>query len=750
MVRRLAFPLSILLFFLLITVGGPVANAQSVTVRVDPATQYQTFEGWGTSLCWFAHVLGGAPDTLRTRYANLLFDRTTGLGLNVVRYNIGGGEAPGLHYLQPRAQVPGFEPAQGTYDWTQDANQRWFLQAAMARGADQQEAFSNSPPYWMTNSGSVTGSSNGTSDNLKPAFQGAFADYLATVVQHFQTAWGVTFRSVEPLNEPVAWWWKLGGGQEGCHFDPATQNTMVKALGSALSGKQLLTRVSASDENAIDDAVNSFRALDSSALAVLGKVNTHSYNGSRRVGLWDLAQSAGKSLWMSEYGDGDGSGMTLSEQILADMRTMHPAAWVYWQAIDDSSAPGWGMLYSNLNAPTNYAVTFNKKYYVMANYSKFIRPGYTFIFCDDGQTLAAYSQAMKTLVLVTTNNTATDRSVTYDLSNFQSLPVSAMAYRTSPTENLLSVGNISIASKKLVALAKAHSVTSYLVRNIGYAPTIAVHANDNTTGTGLNQFSYVGTWTYNSAQSGAYQHDEHRSNVPNASYTFAFSGPQALVYASLGPDRGIAAFSIDDGPENEVDLYAAALSNTLVYASPTLPNGGHTLHVRVTGRKHPASKDTIVTADRIDIVAASANPVQGVYTLVNRNSGNVMDVNQASTTPGATVIQWPTNGGANQIWNIGPTDGNWLHFINVNSGLYLDVDRAMTSAGAVTIQWSPYATQSQQWSFTPVGGVYYKIVNRNSGLSLDVNGASLQDGASVIQWYDNGGANQQWALLRQN
>lgn len=755
LLRRLILPL-LVPFFLTLALGwGMVANAQTVTVRVDPTTQYQTFEGWGTSLCWFAHVLGGAPDALRPHYANLLFDRNTGLGLNVVRYNIGGGEAPNLHYLQPRAQIPGFEPTQGTYDWTQDANQRWFLQAAMARGADQLEAFSNSPPYWMTNSGSVTGSSNGSSDNLKPAFQNAFADYLATVVQHFQTDWNVTFRTVEPVNEPNAWWWKLGGGQEGCHFDPATQNVIVKTLGSALASRHLLTRVSASDENSIDDAVNSFRALDSDALSFLGKANTHSYGGSRRVGLWNAAQSAGKSLWMSEYGDGDGSGMTLSEQILADMGTMHPTAWVYWQAIDDSSAPGWGLLYANLNKPTSYAATVNKKYYVMANYSKFIRPGYMFIFANDGQTLAAYSQATKTLALVTTNNTNSDRSVTYDLSGFQSVTGSALAYRTSPAENLLKVGSVPISvsgsSKQFVSVAKANSVTSYLIRNAVYAPAVAVRVNDNTTGIGPNQFAYTGQWTYASALSGAFLHDEHRSNVPDARCSLAFTGTQALVYASTGPDRGIAAMSLDDGPENEIDLYAPpAASNTLVYASPTMPNGSHTLHVRVTGRKHPASKGTIVAADRVDIVAPPSRPTQGVFTLVNRNSGNVMDVNQASTIPGAIVLQWPTNGGANQLWNLGSTDGNWLHLINVNSGLYLDVDRAMTSAGAVTIQWTPYSTLSQQWSLTPVGGLYYKIVNRNSGLSLDVNGASLQDGSSVIQWYDNGGANQQWALLRQN
>lgn len=45
----------------------------------------------------------------------------------------------------------------GTWDWSQDANQRWVLLAARDRGACHFEAFSNSAPYWMTYSGRASG-----------------------------------------------------------------------------------------------------------------------------------------------------------------------------------------------------------------------------------------------------------------------------------------------------------------------------------------------------------------------------------------------------------------------------------------------------------------------------------------------------------------------------------------------------------------------------------------------------------------
>jgi len=46
------------------------------------------------------------------------------------------------------------------------------------------------------------------------------------------------------------------------------------------------------------------------------------------------------------------------------------------------------------------------------------------------------------------------------------------------------------------------------------------------------------------------------------------------------------------------------------------------------------------------------DPAGGGYTLTNRASGLVADVNHASKAPGAAVIQWPANNGANQQWRL--------------------------------------------------------------------------------------------------
>lgn len=128
-----------------------------------------------------------------------------------------------------------------------------------------------------------------------------------------------------------------------------------------------------------------------------------------------------------------------------------------------------------------------------------------------------------------------------------------------------------------------------------------VSVNDRTTGTELNQFNYTGTWS-NGSQSGAYNSDNSWSSAANNSYSVKFNGTQAFIYSAVASGHGIFAVSIDGGAETNVDLYSATRSDQkLVYTSPVLPLGEHTIKVRVTGTKNSSATGTAVVADRIDI-----------------------------------------------------------------------------------------------------------------------------------------------------
>lgn len=493
--RRLHILRCALLWSIALWAAAP-AQAQS-TVAVDLNIKYQTFEGWGTSLAWWANVVGGYPDANRNDYIDKFFDPVHGLGLNIARYNIGGGEnpqhlPPNNTYLPYRTRVPGFLASpSASYDWTQDANQRWVLQQTMLKGVNIAEAFSNSAPYWMTNSGSVTGAQNG-GNNLNPSYVSAFADYLTSVVQHYHDTWGITFRTIEPFNEPSSNWWKLGGNQEGCGIDRATQNALAKILSASLASKHMsYTTVSASDENSIDEAVLSLFAMDSKALADLGQVNTHSYNGRERTKLLSAATMANKRLWMSEYGDGDATGMTTAERIVNDLKVMQSTSWIYWQVVDN--AGGWGFVNNALDGSTNYGYTVNQKYYVMGNFTEFIRPGYQFADINDANSVAAYD-GNGTLVIVTVSNSITDKEVKYAFPGFGDGPWTVTAHRTSGSENLVAQSPFTVSTAAFARLIPAHSVTTFVITNSKAAPIVDGGAyyvynmwSGNVSGTANNQ-----------------------------------------------------------------------------------------------------------------------------------------------------------------------------------------------------------------------------------------------------------------------
>ncbi|CAG8785023.1 24087_t:CDS:1, partial [Gigaspora margarita] len=49
-----------------------IVNANR-TVFINPNNPWQVFEGWGTSLCWWANMFGGFPD-VRDKALDLVFD----------------------------------------------------------------------------------------------------------------------------------------------------------------------------------------------------------------------------------------------------------------------------------------------------------------------------------------------------------------------------------------------------------------------------------------------------------------------------------------------------------------------------------------------------------------------------------------------------------------------------------------------------------------------------------------------------
>lgn len=456
----------------------------SITLHPELARPGTTFEGWGTALAWFAVVTGSYPDATRNQLADLLYG-SDGLGFTIARFNIGGGNAPDTPpYLRTGAAVPGFwhQPAgasgkdwwrpedEAMWDWSADASQRWWLDAIRDRvKAPIFEAFSNSPPWFMTVSGRVSGAEKGTDDNLRAGQEAAFAAYLARVVDELQRRHHITFRTLSPVNEPNTDYWFAANTQEGAHWSPARQAAIIDATAAALAARGMNTVIAAMDETNSHTFLVNWEAYPAATRARIGQLNVHSYGTVHQTGVRDVARTSGIRLWMSENDtpgdkipenfDDIRPALALAEHIVGDLKRLEPAAWVFWQAVETISPkpPGsnWGLIKMDLTAkpegPHRIAVT--TKYWAMANFSRYIRPGMQLVRVDDEDTVGAITNGGKELVLVHVNGGLSPRHLNVALPG-------QWRVETIVTDSQRKAERVEQQCKVMVATAPPRSVTT--------------------------------------------------------------------------------------------------------------------------------------------------------------------------------------------------------------------------------------------------------------------------------------------------
>ncbi|WP_248404980.1 glycoside hydrolase [Butyrivibrio fibrisolvens] len=510
---------------------------------------YGEFQGWGTSLCWWANRVGYSEElTLLTVEA--FFDKEKGLGMNIGRYNVGGGDDvckgavskeakeadPFLHqqHIQRSdSAVPGyctdvtkidlesnpesyykdnFDRADfecgyaWNYDWEADANQMNVLKAAADAAGDEfiAEAFSNSPPYFMTVSGCSSGGVDPSVDNLREDSYTAFAAYMADVIEHWMKEGVITFQSVDPMNEPATDYWSAySPKQEGCHFSQGdSQSRILTALNDELKAKGIDIIICASDETSIDAAVNSYNALSDDAKSVVTRIDTHSYQGTQYSLLKETALEAGVNLWMSEVdgtytiGNEDTkmqAALGFSGQIIKDINGLMPTAWIMWDAVDihvdtdniydtctikeaedivSKGVPFWGIAIADHDSKE---LLLSKKYYAFGQFTRYIRPGYCILGTDDkaNQVTAAYNPEDGSIVIVAMNTRDEDVKWEIDLSEMNikddnSIQIIRTSGDMESGENWADVTDSSYAQlnddrTKLTIVLKNSSVTTFVI-----------------------------------------------------------------------------------------------------------------------------------------------------------------------------------------------------------------------------------------------------------------------------------------------
>ncbi|KAI8842985.1 glycoside hydrolase superfamily [Chytridium lagenaria] len=462
------------------------------TILIDGTTSNAVkWEGFGTSLCWWGMGVGKSHH--EGLFSNLIFSMDSvqlpdgrivpGLGLQILRYNLGGfgrkgdkvlGEEPveSVAFVPWHHRLEGFvvrdeKDPLGKWDWSRDDNQRSMLAAATKLGVLKVELFANAPMWFMTHE------KNSAGGRLDDKFGNAFAEYVADVTQHAIQEWRVPVYSVELFNEPSAGWWRFGQTtQEGCNVNRGEQETLLRAFRVEMARKNLSQiLISSSDENGLNTGIVSYIRLRNE----MDQVNVHSYYGlqpwrknrTRRI----LRRVVLKKLWMSEYGDGEASGRVLAQTIFEDINFMHPSAWVYWQVVEANN--DWGMLNAMFydedlkDSPKRGTFTkINRKFFIYAHFTRFIRAGALIIPTTNRDTVAAYDETQKSLAIVFMTNSQ-ERSLFFDLQGFHVLNDVVNITVTPFDEMDVRVFRETIGmvvSGKVVVTAEPHSIYSLNIK----------------------------------------------------------------------------------------------------------------------------------------------------------------------------------------------------------------------------------------------------------------------------------------------
>ena len=409
------------------------------SVRIDTSMCYQTIQDFGASDCWTTEFIGDYySEAEKAKGAKWLFSQQMdengnpeGIGLSCWRVNVGAGSATqgaDSNIEEEIHRTECFLNQDGTYDWTRQDGQQWFMSQAKEYGVEHFLLFSNSPPIYYTNSGKANTNNKTLSCNLKSAYFDEFAEFLATVAKHFvDDGYNVTY--IDPVNEPQYDW---KSGQEGSPWQNSDIAKLARQLDRSIANRELSSKILIPEAGSLACLYAGTSPRGNKQIEAFWKKGTTTYIG----GLASLAPvAAGHSYWTvgsdellrevrekardeaAKYGVevmqtewsmlddppstsagfpasySSASKMSIAlymgKLIQCDLTIGNMVGWSYWTAFSQEK---WGQKNrfhlirvnttgdtgeeSNGDLKDGGTLTADKNLWILGNFSRFIRPGY--------------------------------------------------------------------------------------------------------------------------------------------------------------------------------------------------------------------------------------------------------------------------------------------------------------------------------------------------------------------------------------
>ncbi|HEX4815755.1 MAG TPA: glycoside hydrolase [Nonomuraea sp.] len=410
--------------------------ADPPAITVNERVRHQEIDGFGISQAFRRNELLEALTPAQQReILDLWFDRREGAGMSILRLGIGSSPAgsPYDHMVSHQPENPGGPDAPPQYVWDGDDNsQVWVAKEAQRYGVSRFFADAWSAPGYMKDNGD---DKNG--GGLLPEWQRAYANYLVAYTK-FYAREGIKITDLGFTNEPD---WTAT--YASMRFTPAQAAEFVKVIGPIATRAGV--RLACCDSFGWNEAKAYSAAIEADPEARRW-VRTHT--GHTYASPVDGPLPTNRRTWMSEWNpngdrwneawdDGSGfDGLTIASAIHDALTLGNASAYVYWLGASRGATRAFMQI-----DDVARTYTVSKRFWAMAGYSRFIRPGAVRLdasAADPALKVSAFRNPDGSRVIVALNtgtapvtwNGVHGRATAYVTNNDNSLTPSPVAGRT--------------------------------------------------------------------------------------------------------------------------------------------------------------------------------------------------------------------------------------------------------------------------------------------------------------------------------
>jgi O-glycosyl hydrolase len=459
-----------------LAIVAPASPASAASVAtIDGSVRYQTIAGFGASEAFGqAEQIMDAPAATQQQVLNLLYSRTSGAGLTILRNQIGSD--PGA-VIEPNA--PASPSAPPSYVSLQSINsdqgQLWLAQTIKKEyGVTDVFADDWSPPAYMKTNDST--SNGGTLCGVPGAtcasgdWQQAYANFLVQYARDYAQA-GVPLSYIGFENEA-----NLAPDYDGMVMSPAQTADFAPVIGAALARSGLPTKLECCATEGWDYAQQYAAAIEADPAAehYVSLFTSHGYTE------WPTFPVAGwtKPVWETEWStfesfdpawdDGtDASGLTWAEHIITGLTSANLSAFLYWWGSSEPTFNGDNESLIQINGTT---VIPSGRLWAFANFSRFVRPGAVRIgatTADTGLELTAFRNRNGSVAIVVLNTDTTADTVSFGLQNLglQGGPAVVRPYVTDSTSDTAAQAPMFTRSGDFTSTLPARSLVTFVVSN---------------------------------------------------------------------------------------------------------------------------------------------------------------------------------------------------------------------------------------------------------------------------------------------